>query len=262
MSAPLADDALIDALVNVALYGPGDHPTFDWVGHGELAWRVDDGPLPTDDEEASTAYQVVTETAVHGSHLDGPSFGQLLLNASYAGYNAFYASRDDELPRRYAHVVRERPGLVEALALLDAYEYTAADAPGWSTSAAARACRAIRERLCEMLADGVAPDPSSYAPAPAPSFGTRLVVVRERTPIVAREHARAEVGVYVMRRSVTRAGMAGHDPSLIEFIGHLLAAAPGRGEVTVVDDPSHPIFGLVHAYLRCDEVTAAPPTPA
>lgn len=164
MSAFIVSREHIDALVSVAISGPREcehwHRPFSFYAHdGETladwqeALRVVD--FTTADEIGRTVWN---ENAVSVR----TRYPDLYSGGEYPGADADF---DASTPHEYTFsnvAPMHRPSAVEALKLIDCYEYQSCEHPGWRESAARRFCDALRGALITAL-PGYAEAPWEWA---------------------------------------------------------------------------------------------------
>jgi hypothetical protein len=143
MSANIVGNAHLNAMVNLALFGPRGrevHPGNTWRA---LSWYA---APPTPDLPlegwAALSRQVSREGAV--------DLGQLLADTNADSVAWRYREAAAPVPFFWL-AAAPRPTALEGLMVLACYEYQACEHPGWWTSEAQRFCEALRRRLASAL---------------------------------------------------------------------------------------------------------------
>ncbi len=143
MSANIVGNAHLNAMVNLALFGPRGRV----VGPGNV-WRALSwyAAAPTPDlsceEWAALSRQVRRE--------NGADLGHRLAVENARSVNYHYAEECESLPFVWLPAAT-RPTALEGLMVIACYEYQTCEHPGWWTSEAIRFCEALRRRLVDAL---------------------------------------------------------------------------------------------------------------
>lgn len=147
MSAFVVDKPHIDAMIRRALAMP--------QGHGPLSWYAKD-PRKLHHEELQKEYRQLT-------HDNADAVGQMLVDECVKSVS--YRYQDDKvtnlpgpcdaywlIPYKYEHPFRHRtPTPVEALKLINCYEYQSCEHPEWEDSEAYLFCESLKSSMIGML---------------------------------------------------------------------------------------------------------------
>lgn len=165
MSAFVVAKEHIDALVVLALQGPGDRaPGYPGDSWGAFHWY--EGDFEAGEVEGRV---------VRLENRD--EIGAMLLNECIASVGCRYPDTlwpelpgpvPNPSPFEYRCELRQprRPTAVEGLKLIDCYEYQSCEHPGWHSSSARSFCDALRKRLIGAL-PGYQQAPYEWPPAEA-----------------------------------------------------------------------------------------------